>query len=93
MKSTCFYFKLVHQSKNNARKKEQALDINREMRSETKSSLLLSHQITRPAAKASRASTDESQSSGLFYWEETWEKWHRDASRVSLFILVFSGYR
>ena len=32
------------------------------MRSETESSVLLSHQIARPAAKASRASTDQSQS-------------------------------
>ena len=32
------------------------------MRSEIKSSVLLSHQIARPAAKASRASTDQSQS-------------------------------
>ena len=32
------------------------------MRSETESSMLLSHQIARPAVKASRASTDQSQS-------------------------------
>ena len=32
------------------------------MRSETESSVLLSHQIARPAAKASRASTEQSQS-------------------------------
>ena len=67
------------------KKKEQVLDVNRAMRSETENSVPLSHHIARPAAKASRDSTDESQYSGLFCLEESWEKWHRDASRVFTF--------